>query len=85
MGVLTHLDKIKDKKALQKCKKTMKNRFWQEVYQGAKLFYLSGLINGKVRVLCKAAAAAVCTPSNPPSPSSTRAWRSTTSRSTSPA
>ena len=24
----------------------MKQRFWQEIHQGAKLFYLSGLING---------------------------------------
>lgn len=25
----------------------MKHRFWTEVYQGAKLFYLSGVINGR--------------------------------------
>ena len=24
----------------------MKQRFWQEIHQGAKLFYLSGLIHG---------------------------------------
>jgi ribosome biogenesis protein BMS1 len=47
MGVLTHLDSFKDNKKLKKLKKEMKQRFWTEIYQGAKLFYLSGLINGK--------------------------------------
>ncbi|XP_024524111.1 ribosome biogenesis protein bms1 [Selaginella moellendorffii] len=47
MGVLTHLDKFKDVKALRKTKKQLKSRFWTEIYDGAKLFYLSGLIHGK--------------------------------------
>ncbi|KAH7296503.1 hypothetical protein KP509_26G025800 [Ceratopteris richardii] len=47
MGVLTHLDKFKDAKQLRKTKKRLKNRFWTEIYDGAKLFYLSGLIHGK--------------------------------------
>lgn len=47
MGVLTHLDSIKNVKALQKRKKLLKHRFWTEVYQGAKLFYLSGIIHGE--------------------------------------
>ena len=47
MGVLTHLDRFKDSKRLRKTKKVLKQRFWTEIYQGAKLFYLSGLINGK--------------------------------------
>lgn len=47
MGVLTHLDAFKDSKRLSKTKKKLKQRFWTEIYQGAKLFYLSGLINGK--------------------------------------
>lgn len=47
MGVLTHLDKFKDSKRLRKTKKRLKQRFWTEIYQGAKLFYLSGIINGK--------------------------------------
>jgi ribosome biogenesis protein BMS1 len=47
MGVLTHLDKFRDNKRLRKVKKRLKQRFWTEIYQGAKLFYLSGLINGK--------------------------------------
>jgi len=42
MGVLTHLDLIKNKKQLKNTKKTLKHRFWTEVYPGAKLFYLSG-------------------------------------------
>ncbi|CAH9070002.1 unnamed protein product [Cuscuta epithymum] len=47
MGVLTHLDKFKDAKKLRKTKQKLKHRFWTEIYDGAKLFYLSGLINGK--------------------------------------
>jgi ribosome biogenesis protein BMS1 len=47
MGVLTHLDKFKDSKQLRRVKKTLKQRFWTEIYKGAKLFYLSGLTNGK--------------------------------------
>lgn len=47
MGVLTHLDAIKNTKALQKRKKLLKHRFWTEVYQGAKLFYLSGIQHGE--------------------------------------
>ncbi|KAH8738829.1 BMS1 like GTpase involved in ribosome biogenesis [Cryptosporidium ryanae] len=46
LGVLTHLDKIEDNKTLRKTKKRMKNRFWTEIYNGAKLFYLSGINNG---------------------------------------
>ncbi|KAL7049512.1 hypothetical protein ACKWTF_003734 [Chironomus riparius] len=47
MGILTHLDSIKNIKALQKRKKLLKHRFWTEVYQGAKLFYLSGIQYGE--------------------------------------
>lgn len=41
MGVLTHLDKFKENKALKKIKKSMKKRFAKEVYDGAKLFYVT--------------------------------------------
>ncbi|XP_042364323.1 ribosome biogenesis protein BMS1 homolog [Plectropomus leopardus] len=47
MGVLTHLDSFKNNKALRKTKKNLKHRFWTEVYQGAKLFYLSGMVYGE--------------------------------------
>ncbi|KRX19327.1 Ribosome biogenesis protein bms1 [Trichinella nelsoni] len=47
MGVLTHLDYIKNVKQLRQTKKKLKHRFWTEIYQGAKLFYLSGLIGEK--------------------------------------
>lgn len=47
MGVLTHLDKFNDVKKLKKTKQRLKHRFWTEIYDGAKLFYLSGLIHGK--------------------------------------
>ncbi|KAJ3093944.1 Glycoside hydrolase 2 (Mannanase, beta-galactosidase) [Phlyctochytrium planicorne] len=47
MGVMTFLDSFKDNKRLRQVKKRIKQRFWTEIYQGAKLFYLSGLVNGK--------------------------------------
>lgn len=47
MGVLTHLDKVEDKTKLKKTKQRLKHRFWTEIYDGAKLFYLSGLDHGK--------------------------------------
>ena len=46
MGVLTHLDHFKRNKSLAKTKKQLKSRFWTEIYAGAKLFYLSGLVDG---------------------------------------
>ncbi|KAL6757413.1 hypothetical protein V8C86DRAFT_1690558 [Haematococcus lacustris] len=47
MGVLTHLDNFQDQKALKRTKKKLKARFWTEIYDGAKLFYLSGIQHGK--------------------------------------
>ncbi|XP_064001495.1 ribosome biogenesis protein BMS1 homolog isoform X2 [Pogoniulus pusillus] len=47
MGVLTHLDTFKNNKQLKKTKKKLKHRFWTEVYPGAKLFYLSGMVHGE--------------------------------------
>ncbi|KFB52932.1 hypothetical protein ZHAS_00021216 [Anopheles sinensis] len=47
MGILNHLDMIKNASALKMQKKVLKHRFWKEVYDGAKLFYLSGLIHGE--------------------------------------
>ncbi|XP_043285271.1 ribosome biogenesis protein BMS1 homolog [Venturia canescens] len=47
MGVLTHLDLLSNAKQLRKTKKTLKTRFWTEVYAGAKLFYLSGLMHNE--------------------------------------
>ncbi|KAJ5083991.1 ribosome biogenesis protein [Penicillium alfredii] len=46
-GILTHLDLFKKQSTLRMAKKRLKNRFWSELYQGAKLFYLSGVINGR--------------------------------------
>lgn len=46
-GVFTHLDQFKTTKNLQKTKKLLKHRFWTEIYQGAKMIYFSGCINGK--------------------------------------
>lgn len=47
MGILTHLDHFRDNKSIRHTKKKLKQRFWTEIYQGAKLFYLSGIVNGK--------------------------------------
>ncbi|KAJ3733295.1 GTP binding protein [Lentinula guzmanii] len=47
IGVLTHLDLIKKAATLRASKKALKKRFWTEIYQGAKLFYLSGVLNGR--------------------------------------
>lgn len=46
-GILTHLDLFKKQDALKAQKKRLKHRFWSELYQGAKLFYLSGVVNGR--------------------------------------
>ncbi|KAJ1725171.1 Glycoside hydrolase 2 (Mannanase, beta-galactosidase) [Coemansia erecta] len=47
MGVLTHLDDFKDNKRQKLVKKNFKHRFWTEVHDGAKLFFLSGVENGR--------------------------------------
>lgn len=47
LGVSTHLDLFRSQSTLRTSKKRLKHRFWTEVYQGAKLFYLSGVINGR--------------------------------------
>ncbi|KAG2060666.1 DUF663-domain-containing protein [Suillus hirtellus] len=47
IGILTHLDLIKKQATLRATKKLLKRRFWNEIYQGAKLFYLSGVLNGR--------------------------------------
>ncbi|KAF2736788.1 DUF663-domain-containing protein [Polyplosphaeria fusca] len=46
-GILTHLDLFKKQEILKMTKKRLKHRFWSELYQGAKLFYLSGIHNGR--------------------------------------
>lgn len=47
MGVFTHLDQFQTAKNLRKTKKLLKHRFWTEIYEGAKMFYFSGVVNGK--------------------------------------
>lgn len=46
-AVLTHLDQFKTAKNLRRTKKMLKHRFWTDIYDGAKIFYLSGVIHGK--------------------------------------
>jgi ribosome biogenesis protein BMS1 len=38
---------IKQAATLRATKKALKKRFWTEIYDGAKLFYLSGVLNGR--------------------------------------
>ncbi|CCE65070.1 hypothetical protein TPHA_0J02500 [Tetrapisispora phaffii CBS 4417] len=47
IGICTHLDLFKSQSTLRASKKRLKHRFWTEVYPGAKLFYLSGVLNGR--------------------------------------
>lgn len=48
LGVLTHLDHFRDNPEKMKAvKKKLKQRFWTEIYQGAKLFYLTGTLHGR--------------------------------------
>ncbi|WVQ82551.1 hypothetical protein IAT38_004680 [Cryptococcus sp. DSM 104549] len=47
LGILTHMDLIKKASTLKDTKKRLKHRFWTEIYQGAKLFSLSGVMNGR--------------------------------------
>lgn len=47
IGCVTHCDLFKSQSTLRAQKKTLKHRFWTEVYKGAKLFFLSGIINGR--------------------------------------
>jgi ribosome biogenesis protein BMS1 len=46
-GILTHLDLFRKPQMLRDAKKRLKNRLWSELYHGAHLFYLSGVINGR--------------------------------------
>ena len=43
IGVLTHLDSFRNPTTLRRVKKQLKQRFWTDIYEGCKLFYLSGL------------------------------------------
>ena len=47
MGVLTHLDSFRNPTTLRRVKKQMKQRFWTDIYEGCKVFYLSGLKHGR--------------------------------------
>ncbi|KAK4686213.1 ribosome biogenesis protein BMS1, partial [Tremellales sp. Uapishka_1] len=47
IGLLTHVDLIRKPALLTATKKRLKHRFWTEIYQGAKLFSLSGVLNGR--------------------------------------
>ncbi|KAJ1977135.1 Glycoside hydrolase 2 (Mannanase, beta-galactosidase) [Dimargaris xerosporica] len=47
MGVLTHLDKIRNPRSQKKARKALKHRFWTEIYNGAKLFNLTRIRNGR--------------------------------------
>lgn len=46
-GILTHLDLFRKPQALKEAKKRLKKRLWTELYNGAHLFFLSGVLNGR--------------------------------------
>ena len=46
-GILTHLDFFRSTATLQDRKKQLKQRFWKELYDGAKLFYLTAVIHDR--------------------------------------
>ena len=47
IGILTHIDVMRQNKSLKNNKKMLKKRFWEEVYEGAKLFYFTKFVNGE--------------------------------------
>ena len=47
IGVLTHLDSFHNITTLRRVKRQLKHRFWTDIYEGCKLFYLSGLKHGR--------------------------------------
>nr|PVC52065.1 hypothetical protein MACL_00001055 [Theileria orientalis] len=49
IGILTHLDAFKDNKNLRRTKKVLKKRFWSEIYDGAKMFYFTGVQYGRYK------------------------------------
>lgn len=49
IGVVSHLDLLKQNKALKKRKKFLRHRFWHEVAEGAKLICLSPMQNALYR------------------------------------
>ncbi|KHJ91518.1 AARP2CN domain protein [Oesophagostomum dentatum] len=49
LGILNHLDCLKGLGKVNKTKKVMKHRFWTEIYQGAKLFYLTGMVHNEYK------------------------------------
>lgn len=44
--MLMYFDEFYDVKKLKKTKKLLKYCFWTEIYDGVKLFYIFGLLNG---------------------------------------
>lgn len=48
IGCLSHLDHFRDKpERMKEVKKKLKDRFWTEIYQGAKLFNLTGVLHNR--------------------------------------
>lgn len=45
IGVMTHLDQIKNQDQLKQAGKTIKKRFWNEIYKGSKIFPITGIMN----------------------------------------
>ncbi|GBE59312.1 ribosome biogenesis BMS1 homolog [Babesia ovata] len=49
VAVVTHMEGFPDNSVLRKVKKRLKNRFWAEIYDGAKMVYLNGLKYGRYK------------------------------------
>lgn len=47
MGILTHMDLFDKAKHIKHAKKSLKKRFEEESFAGAKLFHLSGCLHGR--------------------------------------
>ncbi|KAI0987376.1 hypothetical protein GJ496_001684 [Pomphorhynchus laevis] len=47
MGVLNHLDTFTNQDRMRRVKKQLKQRFWTEIYKGAKMFYLTRLLSNE--------------------------------------
>ncbi|KAK1445006.1 ribosome biogenesis protein Bms1/Tsr1 [Babesia gibsoni] len=48
-AVVTHLEGFPNNSTLKKTKKRLKNRFWTETYDGAKMIYLNGMKYGRYK------------------------------------
>mgnify|MGYP006176526129 FL=1 len=46
-GCVYSFGSVQDSQEFEETEKILKHRFWTEIYEGAKMFYFSGVVNGK--------------------------------------